>query len=249
MPLRFARTLGWSGLGTQRVGVVVTAIAPPAIREERAVVAVAMIPTSRLRMHPRNIRRTFTDLDELAASIRHEGVIEPLIAHQRYMRGPGVQDLELIAGHRRLAAAEIAGLRRVPVVVVPRLTDDEAMLAMLAENTARVAVPPADLGQAVTTLHDEFSYSYAAIAERLGITLDELGAWRKGRLLGTAPARRSLPASSGRRRRAPVPFVRPKALHELLVRWDADEVDALELVAELRGWLGDWKPKDPGGSS
>jgi ParB/RepB/Spo0J family partition protein len=224
----------------------VTAIAPPVIREERAVVAVAMIPTSRLRMHPRNIRRTFTDLDELAASIRHEGVIEPLIAHQRFMRGPGVQDLELIAGHRRLAAAEIAGLRRVPVVVVPRLTDDEAMLAMLAENTARVAVPPADLGQAVTTLHDEFSYSYAAIAERLGITLDELGAWRKGRL--HAAVRPGPRASSGRRRRAPVPFVRPKALHELLVRWDADEVDAPALVAELRGWLGDWKPKAPGGS-
>jgi ParB family chromosome partitioning protein len=224
----------------------VTAIAPPAIREERAVVAVAMIPTSRLRMHPRNIRRTFTDLDELAASIRHEGVIEPLVAHQRYIRGPGVQDLELIAGHRRLAAAEIAGLRRVPVVVVPRHTDDEAMLAMLAENTARVAVEPADLGRAVTTLHEEFSYSYAAIAERLGLTLDDLQAWRKGRLLGVR-RRRSAPAT-GNPRPVAAPKLRPKALHELLVRWDADEVDALELVAELRGWLGDWTPKDPGGS-
>ena len=197
-----------------------TAPAQPPFRHPRESLSVAMISTGRLRMHRRNIRRTFT-------------------------RGPGVQDLELIAGHRRLAAAEIAGLTRVPVVVVPRHSDDEAILAMLAENTARVAVPAVDLGRAITALHDEFSYSFPAIAERLGITLDELQAWRQGRVAQTnaKPRRRQHAASN---RPAPPPKLRPKALHELITRWDADEVDALELVAELRGWLGAWRPKpDP----
>jgi ParB family chromosome partitioning protein len=208
----------------------------------------AMVPVDRIRMHPRNIRKTFTGLDELAASISYEGVLEPLLAHQKFRRAAGVQDLELIAGHRRLAAAEIAGLRRVPVFIVPTMRDDEAMLAMLAENTQRCAVPVRDLGRALTELHDEFGYDYSSIAERLGITLEELREWRQGRelrppSLGAPASNRRTRRDAGQPARRPAPKVRPSAVHDLIVQFDAGQVDASAIVAELRGWLGDWTPK------
>jgi len=210
----------------------------------------AMVPVDRIRMHPRNIRKTFTGLDELEASIRHEGVLEPLVAHQKARRAAGVQDLELIAGHRRLAAAEQAGLSRVPVFIVPTMRDDEAMLAMLAENVQREAVPVPDLGRAITELHDEFGYDFGSIAERLGITLEVLREWRQGRELrpsaapeGRASARK-LRSDAGRPAARPIPKFRPSAVHDLVQQFDAGQLDADAIVAELRSWLGDWKPAE-----
>jgi ParB family transcriptional regulator, chromosome partitioning protein len=226
---------------------------------DRDRMSAAMVAVDRIRMHPRNIRRVITGIDELAASIRHKGVIEPLVAHRKYLRNSGQPDLELIAGHRRLAAAEVAGLRRVPVFIVPRHTDDEAILAMLAENTARVEVPSADLGRAVATLREEFGYGSQQIAERLGITVDELQAWQQGRGAVAVPraaasASRSPASAPARRTRRDVgrpsaPRIRPIEVLDLLAQRDAGEVDDAGIVERLRDWIGDWRPIAKGAAS
>lgn len=173
---------------------------PPALRHpatangvtRRELAGIAMVPLQALRFHPRNIRGNLGDLAELAASIRHEGVLVPLMAERR----PG-GGLRLLHGHRRWAAADQAGLTRVPVQIVAAHTDDEAILLMLAEDKKQ-AVDLSDRAKAIRVLHDEFHYSWPAIAERLGITTDELAAWRKD----TNPARRT---------QAPAPPRRPAA--------------------------------------
>src|SRR6185436_20828453 len=78
---------------------------------ERAHDAVAI---DRIRANPRQPRRAFdeTTLGELAASIRVQGILQPLL-----VRPDGNGDYELVAGERRLRAARLAGLHEVPVVV------------------------------------------------------------------------------------------------------------------------------------
>lgn len=225
----------------------------PAAHHELA--QAARIPVNRLRVHPRNIRTRLTQLDELAASIRYEGVIEPLVAHKKFIRKAGVQDLELIAGHRRLAAAEIAGLKTVPVIVLPTMRDDEVILAMLGENISRVAVQPDDLGRAIRTLHDEFGYDQQAIAERLGIDVVQLRAMTAGRhrptIAAAAPSshRTSTPrtatpeqraAASRRARRTP--RITPTRIAGLLAEQDAGTLTADAVCDRLRGALGGWTP-------
>lgn len=210
----------------------------------------ASVPVNRLRVHPRNIRTRLTQLDELAQSIRHEGVIEPLVAHRKFVRKSTVQDLELIAGHRRLAAAEIAGLKAVPCIVLPPMRDDEVILAMLGENVSRVAVEPDDLGRAVRALCDEFGHDEDSIAERLGISVPELHALTAGQQPtpdGVTPMTGGRPRSAPRpkRKRTPGrngPTLSAKRMHDLVASFDDGTLTADDVVARLRGHLGGWAP-------
>ena len=101
----------------------------------RQVPAVAYVPLERLRAHPDNVRRDLGDLRELADSIRRQGILQPLRVEHR----PGGQVLRIRAGHRRAAAAESAGLRRVPCVIEAEADTDEAIAEMFAENLHRAA--------------------------------------------------------------------------------------------------------------
>lgn len=203
---------------------------------------VRRVQVGRLRVHPRNIRTTITGIDELAISIRYEGVLEPLIAHKKFVASPGVQDLELIAGHRRLAAAEVAGLKTVPVIVVPEHTDDEAMLAMLAENVHRVDVDAEDLGAAVENLHQEFGLTWQQIADRLGMTVAQLNSWRSGRQLRANAERH--PGKQAQPARPKPPPVGARKVHAVLARWDSGQItDPADLIEDLRALLGGWTPE------
>ena len=94
------------GLGTGRgLGALLPVNEPSGVRE---------IPTDSIRQNPRQPRTYFDDeaLDELAASIREHGVIQPLIVSKR-----DEDSYELIAGERRWRAAQRAGLAAVPVIV------------------------------------------------------------------------------------------------------------------------------------
>ncbi|POA97520.1 chromosome partitioning protein ParB [Chromobacterium sinusclupearum] len=109
--------------------------------------------------------RSFMDeaaLDELAASIRVQGIIQPLI-----VRELGLGDYELIAGERRWRASRKAGLVEVPVVI--KSVPDEAALAMaLIENIQRQELDPIEEAQGIKRLIDEFGLTHEAAADAVG---------------------------------------------------------------------------------
>jgi len=101
-------------------------------------------------------------LAELAAAIREQGIIEPLIA-----RPAADGRFELIAGERRLRAAQMAGLAEAPVIV--REIDDRSALELaLVENLLREDLNVVEEGQAFQRLNHEFAMTHDAIAERIG---------------------------------------------------------------------------------
>lgn len=109
--------------------------------------------------------RSFFDeeqLQELAQSLREQGVVQPLIV--REIKG-GL--FELIAGERRWRAAQKAGLHEVPVVV--RNADDlQAFELALVENLQRQDLNPVEEAQAYLRLLEEYGYTQEQLAERMG---------------------------------------------------------------------------------
>ena len=103
-----------------------------------------------------------TALDELAESIKAQGVIQPIL-----VRTIGKDRYEIIAGERRWRASERAGLAEVPVVL--RKVDDRAVIAMaLIENIQREDLNPLEEAQALARLIDEFALTHQQAAEAVG---------------------------------------------------------------------------------
>ena len=124
------------------------------------------LPVSALRPNARNPRRSFAaaELDELAASLRERGVIQPIVV--RALRG--VPDgYEIIAGERRWRAAQRAGLHEVPVVVV-EATDAEALQLAIIENVQRADLNPLEEAEGYRSLMEEFHNSQEEIAKIVG---------------------------------------------------------------------------------
>ncbi len=108
-------------------------------------------------------RHDFDDaaLEELAQSIRANGIIQPLIVRK------GATGYQLIAGERRLRAAKIAGLKQVPIVI-RRSTDREALELALIENVQRENLNCVDVALAYQQLVEDFSLTQEEVAERVG---------------------------------------------------------------------------------
>ena len=115
-------------------------------------------------------RRSMDDakLDELAASIRAQGVIQPIVVREHTgADGRGGRTFEIIAGERRWRASQRAGLKEIPAVV--RVVDDRTVVAMaLIENIQREDLNPLEEAQALQRLIDEFDLTHAAAAEAVG---------------------------------------------------------------------------------
>ena len=121
---------------------------------------------SSLRPNARNPRRNFSnaELDELAASLRERGIIQPIIV--RSVRG--VADAyEIIAGERRWRAAQRAGLHEVPVVVI-EASDAEALQIAIIENVQRADLNPLEEAEGYRALLEEFGNSQDDIAKIVG---------------------------------------------------------------------------------
>jgi ParB family transcriptional regulator, chromosome partitioning protein len=122
------------------------------------------VAISTIQQNPRQPRTHFDDgaLEELAASIREHGIIQPLIVSAR-----GADRYELVAGERRWRAAQRAGLERVPVIV--RETTQQQLLELaLIENVQRADLNPIEEAHAYTALKEDFGLSDGDIARRLG---------------------------------------------------------------------------------
>ena len=101
-------------------------------------------------------------LEELSASIRAQGVIQPIVVREL---APG--SFEIVAGERRWRASQLAGLAEVPVVV--RELDDRTVIAMaLIENIQREDLNPLEEAQALQRLIDEFTLTHAEAASAVG---------------------------------------------------------------------------------
>ena len=103
-------------------------------------------------------------LDELAASIREQGIIQPLLVRPLADR-PG--HYQIVAGERRWRAAQRAGLTEVPVYL-RELSDEDALTAALIENLQREDLNPLEEAQAIQSLRERLPYSQEELAQRLG---------------------------------------------------------------------------------
>jgi ParB family chromosome partitioning protein len=119
-----------------------------------------------LRPNPRNPRRSFSDaeLDDLAASMRERGVIQPIAV--RPVR-EGKDGYEIIAGERRWRAAQRAGLHEVPIVVLD-VSEAEALELAIIENVQRVDLNAIEEAAGYQALMDQFHHSQEAIAKIVG---------------------------------------------------------------------------------
>jgi len=125
------------------------------------------IPIQDIRPNPDQPRQAFGPeaLQELADSIRQHGILQPLLVRELPDDG-----YELIAGERRLRAAQIAGLTEVPVIIHNGSTDtaDERLQLSLIENLQRSDLNPVEEARAIRRLLDEFGLTQEGVAERLG---------------------------------------------------------------------------------
>jgi ParB family chromosome partitioning protein len=124
-----------------------------------------LVEPGKIRNNPRQPRTTVdpAELEELAASIREHGVIQPLIVS----RGPDDGEYTLIAGQRRLEAAKLAGLERVPVLVRDA-SDQQRLELALIENLQREDLSPLETAEAYRHLHEDFGLSHEDVARRVG---------------------------------------------------------------------------------
>jgi ParB family transcriptional regulator, chromosome partitioning protein len=125
---------------------------------------VTQVPVESIQRNPRQPRERFDfeELDNLAASIREHGVIQPLVV------SPGKNGMfTLIAGERRLQAARKAELKTVPVVI-RHATDQQLLELALIENVQRADLNAIEEAEAYHHLAKEFKLSHETIASRVG---------------------------------------------------------------------------------
>jgi ParB family transcriptional regulator, chromosome partitioning protein len=118
-------------------------------------------------------------LEELAASIAEHGVLQPILVTQTH------EGYRLVAGERRLRAAELAGLERVPAII-RNVSEHDQLAFALIENLQRSDLTPLEEAHAFRRLADEFGLSQEEVAHRVGKSRSAVA--NTLRLLDTSPA-------------------------------------------------------------
>ncbi len=121
------------------------------------------IPISRIRPNPYQPRKRFDpeSLAALSASIAANGVIQPILVSET------LDGYQLVAGERRLRAAQTAGLERIPAVVRQLVDRDQLELA-LVENLQRADLDPLETADAYRQLINRFGFTHDDVANRVG---------------------------------------------------------------------------------
>src|SRR5690625_1529002 len=104
-------------------------------------------------------------LNELADSIKAQGIMQPILV--RPLKGRGAKKYEIVAGERRFRAASIAGLKEVPVLI-REVSDDTAAVMALIENIQREDLNPLEEARGVKRLLDEFGMTHDQAAQAIG---------------------------------------------------------------------------------
>ncbi len=126
-----------------------------------------MIALDRLRPDPAQPRRDFDPraLDELAASIRAHGVLQPLLVRYRYEE----DDFMIIAGERRYRASQLAGLTEAPALI-RNIGGTQRYVLQLIENLQREDLNPVDKGRALDHLKTIMPGNWQQMADLVGLT-------------------------------------------------------------------------------
>src|ERR1041385_5348881 len=121
------------------------------------------VPIDQIKPSPFQPRRAFDEqkIAELAASIREQGLIQPLVVRRK------PDGFELIAGERRWRAAMKAGLTEVPVIIRDA-TDNEALQLALVENLQREDLTPIEEAAGYQRLQQEFQWTQEQMADKIG---------------------------------------------------------------------------------
>ncbi|MCP4382949.1 MAG: ParB/RepB/Spo0J family partition protein, partial [Hyphomicrobiales bacterium] len=124
------------------------------------------LPVGLLRASPHNPRKAFdtAELDDLAASIKERGVVQPILV--RPVAG-APNAFEIIAGERRWRAAQKVGLHDVPVAIHD-VSDSEALELAIIENVQRTDLNPLEEAIGYQQLLDQHDYSQGKLAEVIG---------------------------------------------------------------------------------
>jgi ParB family chromosome partitioning protein len=122
-----------------------------------------LVPVEKVFPNPDQPRRDFSpdSLADLAASIRAQGIIQPLIVRPR-----GEGEYEIVAGERRWRAAQLALLHEIPVIV-RSLSDDEMLQVAIVENIQRADLNPIEEAQAYRQLMDRFGHTQEKVSDAL----------------------------------------------------------------------------------
>lgn len=153
-------------LGRGLSALMADVMGPPEAGDAPAGRDVLRVAIERLRPNPQQPRRAFPQesLEELAASIRERGILQPLIVREF---PPGSGSYEIVAGERRWRAAQLAQLHEVPVLVRD-LSDAEAIEIAIIENIQRADLNPIEEAAGYRQLMDRFGHTQERLAEALG---------------------------------------------------------------------------------
>ncbi|MEK7635556.1 MAG: ParB/RepB/Spo0J family partition protein [Patescibacteria group bacterium] len=134
--------------------------------------SVFLIEVEKIKPNPFQPRKHFDEesLKELAASIREFGIIQPIIISkiEHEVEDGTKVEYQLIAGERRLMAAKMIGMERVPAIVRRVSQKAEQMELAIVENLQRANLNPVETARAYARLQDEFGLTQREIASRLG---------------------------------------------------------------------------------
>jgi ParB/RepB/Spo0J family partition protein len=127
-------------------------------------VGVRIVPLDHIEANPQQPRLAFDQetLDELAASIREHGVLQPIL-----VRPVGPNTYQLIAGERRMRASKLAGLDSIPALI-EEIDDDTALEISIIENLQREDISPLDEASMFDRMVSEHGYSIRKLADKLG---------------------------------------------------------------------------------
>jgi ParB family chromosome partitioning protein len=125
----------------------------------------AQIPITQIAPNPYQPRKAFNEasIEELARSVREHGIVQPIVVTRT-----SDSHYRLIAGERRLRAAQRAGLQTVPAVIKELLKESDSLQIALIENIQREDLNPIEEAGAYHQLHDEFGLTQEEISRRVG---------------------------------------------------------------------------------
>jgi ParB family chromosome partitioning protein len=122
---------------------------------------IRMVPLDRIDPNPQQARSELGNIDELMASIKSKGVLEPILVRPKNDR------YEIIAGERRYVASKRVGLDEIPAIEMD-VKDNEAMELALIENLQRKDLDVFEEADGLNALVDIYGYNHAHLAEKIG---------------------------------------------------------------------------------